>query len=198
MRKVRTRGFTLIEMLVVISIISLLGSIILTNVAEGRRRARDVQRVSATRTVITALEAYYVENGNYPCVYSISSGDGSFLADLVNDGYISSPPQDPINSGAFQYWYISRQAATTPSGSGSFISLSANGCGDYVVFSYDTESSATPCINGTNEFAPGTHHCHVVPRLYPCADKYNYVKDGADDPDPFPADCAQYVNNLAP
>lgn len=59
-------GFTLIEILIVISIIGVLSSIVISSTSESRARARDTYRLSQIREVQTALELYYAINQNYP------------------------------------------------------------------------------------------------------------------------------------
>ena len=56
---VRQRGYTLIEMLIVVSIVALLSGAILASVRNGRIRARDAKRKSDLRQIQTALALYY-------------------------------------------------------------------------------------------------------------------------------------------
>ncbi len=60
------KGFTLIELLVVIAIISVLSSIVLSQLNEARAKARDARRISDLKSIQTALELYRTENGEYP------------------------------------------------------------------------------------------------------------------------------------
>ena len=61
------KGFTLIEMLVVVAIIGLLSSTILVGLGNARSRARDARRISDLRQIQTGLENYYVEHDqSYP------------------------------------------------------------------------------------------------------------------------------------
>ena len=99
------RGFTLVELLVVLAIIGLLSSIVLTSLNAARVKARDATRKSQTSEFRTALELYYSRNGRYPCGNSACFvGVVPLTADptsvpgvaLVSDGDISSIPTDPI------------------------------------------------------------------------------------------------------
>ena len=59
-------GFTLIELMVVISIIGLLASIILVSLNTARAKSRDARRVADVRQVMNALELFYNDNKGYP------------------------------------------------------------------------------------------------------------------------------------
>lgn len=78
-RKSKKDGFTLIELLVVISIISLLSSAVLASLNEARVKARDAALLADTKTLITALELYYDNNGRYPSANSDGFNEGRFV-----------------------------------------------------------------------------------------------------------------------
>jgi prepilin-type N-terminal cleavage/methylation domain-containing protein len=65
-KKKEEEGFTLVELLVVISIISLLTSIVLSSLNDARKKARDSARISTLQQVQKALAMYYSDNGYYP------------------------------------------------------------------------------------------------------------------------------------
>lgn len=67
------QGFTLVELLVVISIIGILATLVTANLNSARSRARDAQRKSDARSVATALRLYFNDKGVYPA--SDSSGN---------------------------------------------------------------------------------------------------------------------------
>ena len=60
------KGFTLIEMLIVIAIIGILSSIVLVGLGPIQRRGRDARRQADLRQVQNALELYYNKCGYYP------------------------------------------------------------------------------------------------------------------------------------
>lgn len=59
------KGFTLIEMLVVVAIVGLLSSVVVVGVGGAREKARDAKRIADIRQIQTYLEANYA-NGAYP------------------------------------------------------------------------------------------------------------------------------------
>lgn len=64
------RGFTLIELMVVISIIGILAGQLIVAVEAARVRARDADRLNTVRQLQTALELHYTEHGSYPTLPS--------------------------------------------------------------------------------------------------------------------------------
>lgn len=70
----RTRvnnGFTIVELIIVVAIISLLSAIAITTYSSIRVDARDAARSSNATIISQALEKYYEKNGIYPSVVSI-------------------------------------------------------------------------------------------------------------------------------
>lgn len=64
--KIRAKGFTLVELVVVIAIIGILAAIVLIGLSRYQADARDARRVSSVTAIAEALEKYYDLNGEYP------------------------------------------------------------------------------------------------------------------------------------
>jgi len=62
----RYTGFTLVELLVVISIISLLSSITLSTLGKVRIKAIETTQLADFKTIEKSLESYFDDNGYYP------------------------------------------------------------------------------------------------------------------------------------
>lgn len=74
----RKKGFTLIEMLIVIAIIGILASIVLVGLGPVQRRGRDARRISDLKQVQNALELYFNKCGYYPGASEGGSACGPF------------------------------------------------------------------------------------------------------------------------
>lgn len=99
----RKKGFTLVEILVVISIIAVLISIALVSYTTVNKQSRDARRKSDLEQLRSALEIYKSDNGSYPGVDSGSFGQASDLSTYIVPGYIAAVPSDPKSSQ--NYWY---------------------------------------------------------------------------------------------
>ena len=87
-----SRGFTLIELMIVISIIAILATIALAGLAGAQKGARDTQRQQMANAIRAALERYYADNGSYPAGpwYSAAATTTLFNAVAVPTGALDS------------------------------------------------------------------------------------------------------------
>jgi len=82
------KGFTLVEIMIVVAIIALLAAIAVPNLLTARRSANDAATQAELRTLQTSLENYAIDNnGNY------STGNAEADMDhLVNGNYLRVDP----------------------------------------------------------------------------------------------------------
>jgi len=105
-------GFTLVELLVVISILGILASIALVSFTSSQMRGRDTQRKSDLKQISSALELFYSDYGKYPdesggsiiacptgtlCVWGLGQfSDGKTI-------YFKVLPKDPASGQNYYY-----------------------------------------------------------------------------------------------
>jgi general secretion pathway protein G len=98
MKTLKSKGFTLIELLVVVAIIGILATVVLSSLSSARERARDAKRLADIRTIQTALEVYYLDNGSYPTTGW--SGSHTSTWDTLGTLIGTTLPVDPVNDAS--------------------------------------------------------------------------------------------------
>jgi prepilin-type N-terminal cleavage/methylation domain-containing protein len=107
----RTRGFTLIELMVVISIIGVLSTVVLSSLSTARVKAYDARRISDLHSIYTAYAIHNTSGGsqlaNPGCGggCQISDDDPRFLQELIAENDLASIPHPPDNAAANPYMY---------------------------------------------------------------------------------------------
>ena len=97
--KTRPRAFTLIELLIVVSIIAILAVIAVPNFLEAQVRSKVARVKSDLRTMATALEAYFSDENRYPPVPMGLGPRFWRLKPLTTPiAYISDIPSDPFDA----------------------------------------------------------------------------------------------------
>ncbi|MEK9726742.1 MAG: prepilin-type N-terminal cleavage/methylation domain-containing protein [Candidatus Margulisiibacteriota bacterium] len=108
----RVNGFSLIEVLVVIGVITLVNLILLPNFTSLMSVTKAISAKSTTRNVMVAIEQFYFLNQAYPNTLQIST----VLAELKSAEIISELPTNPFTglaysdsdaSGRLSYRYVS-------------------------------------------------------------------------------------------
>lgn len=140
------KGFTIVELLIVIVVIAILASISVVAYNGIQQRARDSQRFSDFSLMQKALTMYYADNGAYPkCGTSTGSRGGCAWSDVASKlvpKCISKLPNDPINVGPVNvYYYAWGYEATGPMSHGSTDSDQDYSIGTYI------ESKGCPCTS---------------------------------------------------
>lgn len=81
-----TRGFTVVELLVVIGIIAIMSVIVMGSISDSKKRGRDSKRIADIRVLQLALENYYSVEGKYPTTLS-GLGDSNLPTDPNGPSY---------------------------------------------------------------------------------------------------------------
>lgn len=102
--KYMRKGFTLVELAVVIGVIGLISTVTLAllNPANQLRKARDTKRKADFAQIQSALELYRADQNVYPV--SIP-GCGGVLTSPTGVVYLRNRPCDPRNTGELIYRY---------------------------------------------------------------------------------------------
>ena len=106
------RGFTLVELMVVVAIIALLASVVIPNFVHARAQAAVSQSEANIKQIATALELYYTDKEDYP------AGQKTVIPTLfgtaATNPYLSVTPTNALTRAPYTYAYTARSAAGVP------------------------------------------------------------------------------------
>ncbi len=116
-RKNRGKGFTLVEILIVVVILGILAAIVVPQFTNAANESRTGNAQSQTSTIETQLELYAARNnGVYPTVAQLNanptSGGTNGWSVMVDGDYLKSAPINPFTGTAD----VSAMTATDPEG----------------------------------------------------------------------------------
>ena len=113
----KEKGFTLVELLVVMAILGVLITLVAGGFRTAQVRGRDGKRKSDLKEIANALEVFYSDHGKYPddnngiiqaCQYDLAmgSGDCTWGISEFTDGttiYFKTLPDDPVSTQSYFY-----------------------------------------------------------------------------------------------
>ena len=123
MKRSTERGFTLVEIMIVVAIIALLAAIAIPNVLRGRTTANESSAIGNLRALVSSLEMFRSVNNDYP-------KDTSWVAQMYPAGVPAfGPPSFNLamtgqTVQGYMYTYLALPAACTDA---------ANDCTNYTV-----------------------------------------------------------------
>jgi prepilin-type N-terminal cleavage/methylation domain-containing protein len=102
----RQRGFTLVELMVVVAIIALIASIVIPNYVHARAQASVVDSIANMKQIAVALESYYADNQCYPgssgCAASGATVTPSLFGGSPNN-YLNITPVNDMGRQLYEY-----------------------------------------------------------------------------------------------
>jgi len=110
----KKKGFTLIELLIVVAIIGVLASVVLASLNSARAKARNANRISGIKQIITAFNLAYTaawpinNSGAWACISATCyNGFASYVAvpniDAFFTPYMPSKPIDPAGGSTNRF-----------------------------------------------------------------------------------------------
>ena len=113
------RGFTLIELMIVVSVIGILSGITISLISQGKQKARaeDSVNLANLEKTISAIESYFYSEGNYPVIIADNGGNPLLNGSntVLKQYYVQSWPvgfmyvYDPATSSDFAV-YVKRKS----------------------------------------------------------------------------------------
>jgi general secretion pathway protein G len=155
----KNKGFTLVELLVVMAILGILVTLVAGGFRTAQMRGRDSKRKSDLKEIANALEVFYSDHNKYPdasgeqieaCPYNPSEGseDCTWGLKEFTDGktvYFKIMPKDPVSSQNYVYRV-------------QLIADNANNQ-KYQLFARLENPEDQNCLGGDCANSPVTHSC---------------------------------------
>ncbi len=97
-RNLDNKGFTIVELLIVIVVIGILALLVITTYSGIQAKARNAKRQTDIQSVQTQLEAFFSQNGYYPSLGNMN--DSTWLGDNMKslDQNALVDPSNPTSS----------------------------------------------------------------------------------------------------
>lgn len=157
----RNKGFTLVELLVVMAILGVLVTLVVGGFRTAQMRGRDSKRKSDLKEIANALEVFYSDHGKYPdasggqiqaCPYDPSEEStdcGWGVREFTDDKtvYFRIMPKDPVSSQNYVY----RAQMIEDSGNNQ----------KYQLFARLENPEDQNCLGGDCANSPVAHSCGV-------------------------------------
>lgn len=110
----KQKGFTLVELIIVIAVVSILAAITIVGYSGVQQKARDAARTESIMQIQKALDFYNAKYGRFPQATAnpglggwemSTDAEGSFMEYLVDAGLMTRVPLDPKNNSSHHFRY---------------------------------------------------------------------------------------------
>ncbi len=128
----RQSGFTLIELMVVVSIVGFLATIISAGLDRSRTKALDTRRINDVFAIQKAVEIYFNEQGSYPEGSGLVMGSANATCFSITGFYGVCPGGEQVYMGVVP-------SNPGPGGADYVYTRSASGVDYTLTFSLETE-----------------------------------------------------------
>ena len=107
----KNKGFTILELLVVVAIIGLLSAVVMASLNSSRSKGRDARRIEDIRQIINATELYFNATGKYP---SRAQFENPIKAQNPLSLYLWPIPKDPKTNLQYNFSGVRTGGVNTP------------------------------------------------------------------------------------
>lgn len=103
----KTKGFTLVEVMVVLAIVMTLATLVISSVLRARHNANEVAAIAGCKTIVTACQNFYANT----LPHSYPSDLSDLIAPISNPPYIDSVLASGTKQGyTFTYVFIDSES----------------------------------------------------------------------------------------
>lgn len=81
------KGFTIVELLIVVVVIAILASITVVAYSGIQQRTVNTSRIAAARNALTLIQMYKTENGTFPVVPPTAGGNNAYRGACIGTGW---------------------------------------------------------------------------------------------------------------
>jgi prepilin-type N-terminal cleavage/methylation domain-containing protein len=158
------RGFTIVELIIVITVLGILTTMAVFGASAMMERSRNDEAESKVATLRAALEKYYSENNEYPSAASLAGGgDGRNLSSTQYNTIAATlkVPVDVLRNGTYKFvpCAVSGSLCCTMNGSNECQLPAGDGSSRYLMYMTRTATQATSGARLTYKAPAGTSGC---------------------------------------
>jgi prepilin-type N-terminal cleavage/methylation domain-containing protein len=149
--KKNSKGFTIVELLIVIVVIAILAALVLNSFRGVQERARDTKRRTDVNAQASQLEVYYTDNGGYP-VFTGQVNTDSWLSANLKGADLNAwrAPNQTTNSMTNSATPTKDQYGYTPLQDDGTTACTTAPCAKYKLFWYSEKTSAVTTKDSLN------------------------------------------------